>query len=264
MSRPRRDVVLPATLASQGIRNGKLPDHLLLDIGHNARLHERAAVSFVMMRQACLAATGVEIIAAGANAYRTYAEQERIFLARYTMNRHIAARPYETRSWRGELWYRLPNVATAAIPGTSNHGLGLAIDVNYRTPGVMDWLVGDSYRALDYGWSWELDSEPWHLRYFMGDDNPFALPAPPSVITIPPIVAGNEQDDMTLIKATHTNLDGSPGWNGYIIEWHPITSRHVAVYVAGPQWEVLARNGTRVIECTEAELIAGFDRVGIS
>ena len=68
--------------------------------------------------------------------------------------------------------------ATAACPGHSNHGWGIAGDLaqwlNGRIvslqPDCLAWL---QTHAVEYGWSWEFtvvpQPEPWHLRHFTGD-----------------------------------------------------------------------------------------------
>jgi peptidoglycan hydrolase-like protein with peptidoglycan-binding domain len=72
--------------------------------------------------------------------------------------------------------------ATAATPGNSNHGIGLALDLaeEYDTDSAPDpirsqwvqWLVNNASR---YGISAELQSEPWHWRYVAGDAIPKAV-----------------------------------------------------------------------------------------
>lgn len=72
--------------------------------------------------------------------------------------------------------------ATAAVPGTSNHGWALALDFaeeldadstpeSIRTSTVM-WLV---YHAHLFGFSAETQSEVWHWRYVAGDNIPSAV-----------------------------------------------------------------------------------------
>ena len=56
-----------------------------------------------------------------------------------------------------------------AAPGTSNHNLGIAVDVANANGVVLKWLEGN---ALEFGFSWEIQSEPWHLRYVAGDVTP--------------------------------------------------------------------------------------------
>jgi LAS superfamily LD-carboxypeptidase LdcB len=90
------------------------------------------------------------------------------------------------RTFNGAKWY-LHNGAPVATPGTSNHGWGLAIDAALKTQGKNGGVVSISTKpkvakrsgvqfllaeAQTLGWSWELQSEPWHIRYVAGDKTP--------------------------------------------------------------------------------------------
>jgi hypothetical protein len=72
----------------------------------------------------------------------------------------------------------------AAVPGTSNHGLGLAFDAALWvevSPGkwkivpvgsnklFFAWLEKN---VLDFGFAWNNKTENWHLEYFAGDKVP--------------------------------------------------------------------------------------------
>ncbi len=58
----------------------------------------------------------------------------------------------------------------AAVPGTSNHGWGCAVDTALGGYGASAKVVDSVFLqwALEHvaanGWSWEVQSEPWHLR----------------------------------------------------------------------------------------------------
>lgn len=71
-----------------------------------------------------------------------------------------AYRPYDRQVfWRG-YWCSLGACGNAAVPGTSNHGVGLAADVSTTTRAVMD-DIGDRF-----GWrKTEAFSEWWHMNY---------------------------------------------------------------------------------------------------
>lgn len=61
--------------------------------------------------------------------YRDIIEQRTIFLARYT-RQAAGSGPYgDVRWWAGVRYVRTSPAGPAAVPGTSNHGLGKAIDV---------------------------------------------------------------------------------------------------------------------------------------
>lgn len=64
---------------------------------------------------------------------RTYQEQAAIFRLRYVTGGNIRGRRvYDTRTWNGQLWYRIDPLGTVAQPGTSNHeiqGNNAAVDI---------------------------------------------------------------------------------------------------------------------------------------
>ena len=106
------------------------------------------------------------------DAYRVFEIQDRIFRERYTTTPMYTV---DIRWYQGKRWYRKPNQAAAAIPGTSNHGLGLAVDfagVIYAYGSLpnktISWLNKNAKR---FGWvrpSWSFNKntwEPWHWEY---------------------------------------------------------------------------------------------------
>lgn len=195
---PVAHVVIPGRLI--GARNGELPDELLEPVpgwGTGQRLVAPAARSWRGM-VAAARADGIPLTCTGT--YRPLAEQVALFLARY-VPASIPGRPSKT--WRGTTYWLLPGKASAATPGSSNHGLGLAVDAAVELDGdpepesidarTLAWLRA---HAPAFGWSWELQSEPWHLRYVAGDTLPPALaaahdtpppPAPPSAQEVAPV-----------------------------------------------------------------------------
>lgn len=103
------------------------------------------------------------------DSYRPLAVQTAIFHQRYTPTWHGG---WATRRCGSITYYQIPGTASAACPGTSNHGLGLAIDVANASGGRLTWLLAN---AKKYGFSWEIQSEPWHIRYVSGDHIPAAV-----------------------------------------------------------------------------------------
>lgn len=108
-------------------------------------------------------------ITSAADAFRTYEIQERIFRERYTTT-YLPGRP--TKRWNGVTYWLKPGKATAAVPGTSNHGKGLAVDI--RNAGSFS---GPFYKWMaetgpSYGWSnteGRSIGEPWH---WVNDNKP--------------------------------------------------------------------------------------------
>jgi LAS superfamily LD-carboxypeptidase LdcB len=168
----------------KGQQNGNLPDSILTTTdgqadGPDVRLVDNAARAWRALCAAALAA-GHTLKAVGPfDSYRPYAVQERIFRQRYTTTT-LRGRP--TKRWNGAVWYQKPNTAVAAVPGTSNHGWASAVDTGEERDSdaqaeslddpTLSWLLAHAHL---YGWSWEVQSEPWHLRYNTGDHIPAAV-----------------------------------------------------------------------------------------
>lgn len=113
--------------------------------GEQAYLRKDAAKAFMAMNAESVRRFGVTLrVASARTAYRTYAEQQ-YFWSLY-------------QSGRGSL---------AARPGTSNHGLGLAIDLaSPQMRSIVDKI------GAKYGWEKRLSdaaSEWWHLRWTAGN-----------------------------------------------------------------------------------------------
>lgn len=134
-------------LPAGSAENGRLPDSWLCDIGvGNFKLRADAAVAFAVMNAAYKSDTGKSLCLT--DAYRSIAVQE------------------SARS-------RKP--ALAAVPGTSQHGWGIAVDFGcdgqQSGQGVQwNWLVKNSKK---YGWEnpqWAKTSkyEPWHFEWAPG------------------------------------------------------------------------------------------------
>lgn len=175
-----------ATYAGHTYTNGSVPAAILAPLdGENAgpaELRRDAAASWNRARAEVQAATGIVLTVRGWN--RTLAEQERFFFERY---RAGATSPWGDYRWYEGVRYGRVTGAPAAIPGTSNHGWGLAVDVvdfgDYGT-------AGNARRAASiailkrHGWTdheGQSIAEPWHLVYDPARD------------THPP----TQEDDMT-------------------------------------------------------------------
>lgn len=126
--------------------NGQLPDSVLLPVQPFGRLRRDAAQSYTDMRAAA-ARDGVELRPSGPG-YSTY--------------RNYAGQVVMRNMWCGQgMCYR------AAVPGTSNHGWGKAVDF-WMGPGVYTWL---SRNASRFGWSHAEGAsvgEDWHWTFVGG------------------------------------------------------------------------------------------------
>jgi D-alanyl-D-alanine carboxypeptidase len=126
---------VPPELRAYG--NGRIPREALETIGIGQhRLATAAAQAFKAMRAAA-AAEGIEV--GVTDSYRPYDEQ--VDLVR-----------------RKGLYSQ---GGYAAVPGTSPHGWGMAIDVDV-TPGGLAWLRANAAR---FGFVENVPREPWHWEY---------------------------------------------------------------------------------------------------
>lgn len=182
MAYPVRTVTVPSVLAGQP--NGKLAPSILLEtpapgVTWPCRLVAPAARAWRALSAAAQAAGHTLKPSGPSDSYRPYEVQERIFRQRFTTT------PMATtakRTWQGRTWYLKPGYALAAVPGTSNHGRGIAVDVGEERDGdtgtesidagTLSWLLKNEER---FGFSHEVQSEPWHIRYFAGDHVPPAV-----------------------------------------------------------------------------------------
>jgi len=142
---------LPAACATRGVgTNGCLDPSTLCPVQRDQLLQCKAVGPFNQLSDAYAAQFGHELYVD--LAYRNYDAQV-VMLQRYGSPR-------------------------AATPGTSPHGLGLAIDlpdweypdsypagyaaeIQYGTP-QENWLIAN---APTYGWYFDVKNEPWHMDY---------------------------------------------------------------------------------------------------
>jgi LAS superfamily LD-carboxypeptidase LdcB len=162
-------VKIPAEL--DGCKNGELPPSKLVDVFNGngkriGRLNRPAARAWAAM---VAAATADGVVLDATDTYRDRATQDRLWNERYDHTDHGKG----GRTCGGEHRFLKPGMATAACPGTSNHGWGNAVDDKNQTPKAgLTWLEANAVR---FGWEWELASEVWHLHYFAGDEPPAAV-----------------------------------------------------------------------------------------
>jgi hypothetical protein len=127
-----------------------------------------------------VAAFGKRVLITGA--WRSYETQERIFRERYRAGARSPFGDYRYWPKDGRTWGRVTGAA-AAVPGTSNHGGGVAVDVKTARqagdPPYAEAIIfaawGDVDRvrflkvAKDHGWADDEGrsvGELWHLTYY--------------------------------------------------------------------------------------------------
>jgi hypothetical protein len=199
---PKRSPTHPADLA--GVPNGNLPPELLTSIGTGGQVHALTARTWRAL-VAAAGQVGLPMTYTYGGTYRSYKAQEALFKSRYAPGGTYG----DCKRWNGALWCKTGNYATAAVPGTSNHGLGLAIDCAFdKDPldglGPEDaaainghpqwpWLVANAHR---FGFWWSLDSEPWHIQYVTAEAIPAAVLEFEGQQTLPIPPPPPEDDDM--------------------------------------------------------------------
>lgn len=169
---------MASTRTFQGVTytNGNCPASLLAPLlGNNwgdetAYLRKDAAASYNRARAEVLAKTGVVLAVRGWN--RTLAEQEQFFHERYVPGLASADQRWHVHDGVGR-WYGLKKgSAAAAIPGDSNHGWAIALDI-VDFGGVGQWNHPNYLAAwpilAEHGWT-ETEGrgsiqEPWHKVY---------------------------------------------------------------------------------------------------
>ena len=106
--------------------------------------------------------------------FRSIEQQKAAFLQRY---RKEPVANSTSRTWNGQKWWLKKGLAPLAAPNDdpktcSRHMLGLAVDVANASGKILEWLLANENR---FGFSHEVQSEPWHIRYVAGDDVPAAV-----------------------------------------------------------------------------------------
>lgn len=195
--------------------NGRLEPSGLKALSVGGRLTPGAADAFEQLRTAGSRAGVTVTVTSAADAYRLYEIQERIFTERYqTAYTEYAPGKVDKRSWQGRSWFRRAGTAAAAVPGTSNHGWALAVDIAnvggfnstfYRWLTATAPLFGFSNTegaSVGEAWHW-VYSPTLHASHGGGT----SAPAPTPIPTPKP-----EEEDMTpeqdaRLKAVEAKVD---------------------------------------------------------
>lgn len=159
---PYKKLVVPAAL--QGVDNGKLSGKMLRPVKCGGQMWEGAAEAFNRMYDQAIQ-SGIKLRNIGD--YRSYEAQLQLFKQRYSLE-DTGRVPKVTREWDGKTWLLRKGMSPSSTPGKSNHGLGLAIDLDVTTAKVLDWLCTN---APAYGFYLQSDDpsspefEAWHWQY---------------------------------------------------------------------------------------------------
>lgn len=126
----------PDTSAAVDPGNGRLSPDRLTEIGDGFTLRTDAAKAYGKLRKA---ARKADVTWTVNSAYRSHAEQVEMV----------------------EKFGLLENGGRAAAPGTSEHGLGLSVDLSLEWEEV-EWM---REHAGAYGFAETIPEEPWHWTY---------------------------------------------------------------------------------------------------
>jgi hypothetical protein len=166
----KRKVVLPTVLAH--CKPGELPANMLVEVKPYGKLLFCAADAWMAFKQRAHQ-EGIAVFkpTSANDCYRSVAIQTIAWNDRMTTEPLPGVKP---RVYQGKNFYLKPGKAPIAQPGRSNHNWGISVDVHTASGERLEFMKA---HALEYGFTWELDSEPWHINYFRGDRVPKAVTA---------------------------------------------------------------------------------------
>lgn len=164
---PTKRMIIPEALGP--VPNGKLPRRLLRKTKAGGMLYTPVAKAFNQM-WAAAKADGVVLKLTG-NGYRSYERQYEMFMERFSL-KNEGRIPTVIRRFDKRTYYLRRGFSPSAVPGFSNHGYGLAVDVDLSDPKVFAWL---DKNAPTYGFylqgkpirpdgSKNPEYEPWHWQ----------------------------------------------------------------------------------------------------
>lgn len=129
---------MPVPPELQAYGNGRIPSEAMVPIGQGGhRLHAPAAQAWMSAVEAA-AADGITLRIT--DSYRSYDQQVDL----------VRRKGLYSQGGYG------------AVPGTSNHGWGLAVDVDVSDPATLSWIRSNGWR---FGFVEAVPREPWHWEY---------------------------------------------------------------------------------------------------
>lgn len=152
------------------------------------------------------------------DSYRPLTVQRNIFFSRYISQATGGGYYGDVKHYNGVRYVRLRGYATVAVPGTSNHGWGTAVDiadgVNKSQGEVWNWL--NTYAHM-FGWfnpAWAKTKnyyEPWHWEYNPAKDTKRNEP-----------LSGAVSDRLNL---SNNNTGNESNTSNTVKEWDEMASR---------------------------------------
>ena len=146
-------------------QNGKMPTDKLKKIHCGGYLYADAARAWLAMLRAAAKDNVFLNLNYYSRAYRPIERQMTLFKQRFVPveNANNLSSGAIRVPFEGKIWQLKPDAVYAAIPGTSSHGYGLAIDIeNSGLDYVKNWL---SKNVENFGFVREYNFEPWHYTY---------------------------------------------------------------------------------------------------
>lgn len=146
-------------------QNGMMPAERLKEINCGGQLYIDAARSWLAMVRAAAQDNIFLNLNTPFKAYRKMEQQIKVFKKRFMLidgQENLSDNAIRVE-FENKIWQLKPNEIYAAVPGTSSHGYGLAVDIqNAALSHVKAWL---NKNAAQFGFVREYDFEPWHFTY---------------------------------------------------------------------------------------------------
>jgi len=173
MKYPYKKLVLPKELTK--VENGKLDAKTLVKVKCGGVMFHTAAVKFNEMYDAAVK-DGIKFKNVGD--YRSAEAQLKLFKERYRLAEDrdwadkkkgiLVDTDRVKRSYDGQTWLLRNGFAPCSSPQKSNHGYGLAIDLDVTNKKTLEWLCAN---APDFGFYLQSSDpssrefEAWHWQY---------------------------------------------------------------------------------------------------
>jgi LAS superfamily LD-carboxypeptidase LdcB len=167
MIEPVKKLRVPKELKKYG--NGKLPADVLIDCRGGGKMWSTAGFWWWhMCEEASKAGIEIRCVSEG---YRSYARQAALFRQRYA-RKSTGRVPEVTRIWKMKRWWLRKGKAPAATPGSSNHGWGMAQDIEVPAA-TYKWMCENAPRFGFYlqgksklrNGKPNPEFEPWHWQF---------------------------------------------------------------------------------------------------